>query len=84
MAPDPPPFRDPDAPPPETVGSSTRKAMAVLAVAFVFPVAVYLGFWLGGKAGGALGWPTLGGILGGVIGAVAGFLELFHVLKRSA
>ena len=69
---------------PESTGASTRKALTILAVAFVFPVAIYLGFWLGGKAGGYFGAPTLGGILGGVVGAVAGFLELWQVLKRSA
>ena len=58
--------------------------MEILAVAFVFPVAVYLGFWLGGKVGIWLGAPTLGGIVGGILGAVAGFLELHQVLSRSS
>jgi hypothetical protein len=73
----PPPSSDPS-------GSGARKALEILAVAFVLPVAVYLGFWLGGKAGGFFGAATLGGILGGALGAAAGFLELYATLKRVA
>lgn len=74
-------------PSPEQEPSSSgglRAAMEILAVAFVFPVAVYLGFWLGGKAGAWLGAPTLGAIAGGILGAVAGFLELHQVLSRGS
>lgn len=76
------PPSDPDPGDPSPSGS--RKALEILAVAFVFPVAVYLGFWLGGKAGGYFGASTLGGILGGGLGAAAGFWELLTTLKRVA
>lgn len=71
-----------DAPPPDNDSWSTRRALEVLGLAFVFPVAVFLGFWLGNRVGEWLGAPQLGGILGGVLGAVAGFWELYRLVLR--
>ena len=79
-----PPENPPEPEPADPSPSGARKALEILAVAFVFPVAVYLGFWLGAKVGGYLGAATLGGIVGGALGAAAGFWELFTTLKRVA
>jgi hypothetical protein len=58
--------------------------MEVLAFAFVFPVATYVGFRAGHWIGEKLGAAVIGGILGGALGAAAGFWELFRVLRRTA
>lgn len=61
-----------------------QKALQVLAMAFLFPAAIVVGYlgghWLGVRAG----WPTAGGLLGGVLGAVAGFWQLYLFLRRPA
>jgi hypothetical protein len=73
-----------EQPPPAPGGDpwGTRKALEVLGLAFVFPVAVGLGFWGGSRIGASLGAPQLGGILGGALGAVAGFWELYRLVLR--
>lgn len=61
--------------------SSTVRAAEVLSLAFLFPVAVYAGFRLGGWVGAMAGVPSLGSVLGGAAGAAAGFLELLRRLR---
>ncbi|HVS02263.1 MAG TPA: hypothetical protein VMT16_05795 [Thermoanaerobaculia bacterium] len=60
-----------------------RGALQVLALAFLFPVATYLGFRVGAWVGSRIGAPTAGGIVGGLLGAAAGFWELYRVLTAS-
>jgi hypothetical protein len=54
----------------------------VLALAFLFPAAIVVGYLGGRWLGGRLGFPTGGGLCGGVVGALAGFWQLFLFLKR--
>jgi positive regulator of sigma E activity len=58
------------------------KALEVLALAFVFPLTVYVGFLAGRWVGGRLGDATTGALVGGVLGAVAGFWELYGFTRR--
>lgn len=54
----------------------------MLALAFLFPAAVVVGYlggrWLGAQAG----WPTAGAVVGVALGAVAGFWQLYAFLRR--
>jgi hypothetical protein len=78
------PTAGPDSPGGEEPGGGwgAAKALEVLALAFVFPVAVGIGFWLGGRVGEWLGAPVAGAVVGGVCGAAAGFYELFVLVRR--
>jgi hypothetical protein len=60
-----------------------QKALQVLALAFLFPAAIVVGYLGGRWLGGLLGAPTAGAIAGGVLGAVAGFWQLYSFLVRS-
>jgi positive regulator of sigma E activity len=58
------------------------KAMEVLALAFVFPLTVYVGFLAGRWVGGRFGDADTGALVGGILGAVAGFWELYGFARR--
>ena len=60
---------------------SARRALELLAYAFVFPVATAAGFWAGRWIGERVGLPQTGAIVGAVVGFVAGFYELYRTLK---
>lgn len=53
-----------------------------LTIAFVFPVALVLGFFAGRWVGGWLGGPTAGAITGLLLGTAAAFYNLWETLKR--
>jgi hypothetical protein len=72
---------DPGLPDPSGDAWGAQKALQVLALAFLFPAAVVVGYLVGRWLGERLGWPTAGGLTGGVIGAVAGFWQLYLFLK---
>ena len=88
------PARDPAAsegrtpesspPPPDGGGWGSRKALEVLALAFVFPVTVYVGFAAGRWLGARLGDAGTGGVVGLVVGAAAAFWELYEYVRRLA
>jgi hypothetical protein len=61
---------------------STRRALQVLALSFLFPAAVVVGVLAGRWLGARLGSATVGGLLGAVLGAVAGFWQLYQFLNR--
>lgn len=73
-------------PPPSDGGGGwgSRKAFEVLALAFVFPVTVYVGFAAGRWVGERLGDAGTGGVVGLVVGAVAAFWELYEFVRRLA
>ena len=56
--------------------------MEVLALAFLLPLTIFVGYaagrWVGARAGNPAAW-ALGG---GVAGAVAGFWQLYAYLRR--
>jgi hypothetical protein len=63
----------------------SRKALEVLALAFVFPATVYVGFAAGRWAGER--WfdaPGAGGLVGLGLGALAAFWELYEYVRRLA
>jgi hypothetical protein len=60
-----------------------RKALEVLAIAFVFPLALYVGFVAGRWVGERFGAPGPGGLIGAALGAAAGFWELYRFVRRS-
>ena len=76
------PAREPA--PPDGGGWGSRKALEVLALAFVFPVTVYVGFAVGRWVGEQFGAPGTGGVAGLVVGAVAAFWELYEYVRRLA
>jgi hypothetical protein len=71
---------DPEPAPGDAWGA--QKALQVLALAFLFPAAIVVGYLGGRWIGGQLGSPTAGGLAGGVLGAVAGFWQLYAFLRR--
>jgi hypothetical protein len=75
-----------DSPPPPSSPDSwgAQKALQVLALAFLFPAAIVVGYLAGRWVGIRLGAQTAGGLLGGVVGAVAGFWQLYLFLRRSS
>ena len=75
-----PPLSNPDGDPGGDAWGA-QKALQVLALAFLFPAAIVVGYLAGRWLGARLGWPTAGGLGGGVIGAVAGFWQLYLFLK---
>jgi hypothetical protein len=83
-----PPSSSPDAPSPPRDTSSdswgSRKAFEVLALAFVFPATVYVGFAVGRWIGGQLGAPGPGSLVGLALGAAAAFWELYEYVRRLA
>jgi hypothetical protein len=54
----------------------------VLALAFLFPAAIVVGYLGGRWIGGQAGWPTAGAVVGIALGAVAGFWQLYVFLRR--
>ena len=59
-----------------------QKALQVLALAFLFPAAVVVGYLGGSWLGARVGWPTAGSVVGVVVGAAAGFWQLYAFLRR--
>lgn len=76
--------REASGPPaePPADGGGAQKALQVLAIAFVFPVAIYVGFLGGRWLGGQLGAAAAGGLVGALLGAIAGFWELYRFVRR--
>jgi hypothetical protein len=60
----------------------TRKALEVLAVAFVLPLTLYVGYAAGRWVGERWGDATVGGLVGAGVGALAGFWELHRLVRR--
>jgi hypothetical protein len=60
-----------------------QKALQVLALAFLFPAAIVVGYLGGRWVGARLGAPTAGAIVGCTVGALAGFWQLYSFLARS-
>ena len=58
------------------------KAMEVLALAFVFPLTIVVGWAAGGWLGERFGERDTWALGGAVVGAVAGFWELWAYLRR--
>jgi hypothetical protein len=58
------------------------KALEMLALAFVFPLTIYVGFLAGRWIGAYLGASGPGALVGGILGAVGGFLELYGFARR--
>ena len=74
---------EPQPPDPATGdGWGAQKALQVLALAFLFPAAVVVGYLAGRWLGVRFDWPVGGGLLGGVVGAAAGFWQLYLFLRR--
>jgi hypothetical protein len=59
-----------------------QKALQVLALAFLFPAAIAIGYLGGHWLGARIGWPTAGSVVGVALGAVAGFWQLYVFLRR--
>lgn len=53
-----------------------------MVLAFVFPMALVLGFFVGRWIGGWFGGPLVGAITGLLLGTVAAFYNLWQTLKR--
>jgi hypothetical protein len=77
---------DPSSAPEPSPGDSwgAQKALQVLALAFLFPAAIVVGYLAGRWLGVRVGAPTAGGLIGSVVGAVAGFWQLYLFLRRSS
>ena len=60
---------------------SWAKALELMALAFVFPVATMAGFFAGRWLGGLAGHDQLGAIVGTVVGFVGGLWELYRTLR---
>ena len=60
----------------------TQRALQVLALAFLFPASIVVGYlagrWLGARAGA----PAAGGLIGAAVGALAGVWQLYLFLRR--
>lgn len=54
----------------------------LLALGFIFPISITLGFFIGRWIGGRLGHPGGGGLLGLLWGIAAAFWELYKVSRR--
>jgi len=63
---------------------SRRQLLDILAIAFVFPIALVLGYFVGRTVGGWLGSEGAGGVVGAVLGALAGFSDLVRTVRRAA
>jgi hypothetical protein len=77
---------DPPSAPQPSSGDSwgAQKALQVLALAFLFPAAIAIGYLGGRWIGERVGAPTAGALTGSVVGAVAGFWQLYVFLRRSS
>ena len=62
----------------------SRRALEVLAIAFLFPAAVGVGYLGGRWLGGQWGHGSAGGFVGAVLGALAGFWQLYQFVRRLA
>jgi hypothetical protein len=95
MAPSDPADRAPDSPerpseripgeaggPPSSDAWGSRKALEVLALAFVFPATLVVGFLAGRWVGTELGNPQAGIVVGLIFGAAAAFWQLRVYVKR--
>ena len=72
----------PRRPGPSGEAWGAQKALQVLALAFLFPAAVVVGYLAGRWLGARVGFPTAGSVVGVVAGAVAGFWQLYVFLRR--
>lgn len=54
----------------------------LLALGFIFPISITLGFFIGRWLGGLLGHPSGGGLVGLLWGVAAAFWELYKVSQR--
>ena len=72
----------PERPEPSGESWGAQKALQVLALAFLFPAAVAVGYVGGRWLGVRIGWPTAGSLLGVLLGAAAGFWQLYVFLRR--
>ena len=70
--------------PPPNDSWGAQKALQVLALAFLFPAAIVVGYLAGRWIGVLVGAVTAGGVIGSVVGAVAGFWQFYVVLRRSS
>lgn len=65
------------------VGTPERALWAdLLALGFIFPISITLGFFIGRWLGGLLGHPSGGGLVGLLWGIAAAFWELYKVSRR--
>lgn len=80
--PDPPPTSHGESPGEAPQDGGARKALEVLAVTFLFPIAIYAGYVLGRWVGERFGVPVPGGLVGAAVGAIAGFWELYRFVRR--
>ncbi len=76
------PSSAPQPPPGDSWGA--QKALQVLALAFLFPAAIVVGYLAGRWIGVLVGAVTAGGVIGSVVGAVAGFWQFYVLLRRSS
>jgi hypothetical protein len=53
-----------------------------MALGMTFPIAIALGWYLGGRVGAAFGRQAAGRLVGLALGIVSGFWELYKVAKR--
>ncbi len=58
------------------------KALDLSSIGLVFPVAMFLGYWVGGVVGGWIGFQRPGQLIGGFLGIVSGFYNVYKVVLR--
>jgi len=71
-----------DDKPKSGLGAGLESYAEYSVVAFVFPVAVAIGFFGGRWIGSLLGGPMVGGMVGVLFGTAAGFYHLWQTLQR--
>ena len=75
---------DPDPEPSRGWGASMGTVGEYMVVAFVFPIALALGFFVGRWVGELLGGPLAGAVVGVLLGTAAGFYNLWETMQRIA
>ncbi len=58
------------------------RAVDLSSIGLVFPVAMILGYFVGGFLGGWIGFERQGQLIGGGLGIVSGFYNVYKVVKR--